>query len=370
MCLWQAIVLYVALIAVASAQDHSITITGREELFLSHSDMNCGSMERGSRSDITDMAVSAFRRKDGSVVVLAGNQNNYYLEGRSVDKAQRTSCRNLLKPVNDPDPSHFTARRWLMAIYAKDYDFVLGYVHNEYHGSDFFPQDCKLTSRRNFECWYASTGLVVSRDGGFTFETPQTPDNVLAAPPYEFERGKKRVGINTPKVVGNPRDGMVYVMVTYLDFNRNIRPYQCLLRGSGQKLSDWRGWDGKDFTLNMASPYVDNRSGDCSPVLPFIVRSLRYVPAIDRYVAIGIHRSQLIYVFSKNLISWSQPKTLMDVPSKNSGNPPYREYFSLLDSASTSINFDTLEGRPYLYFVQFGEKRRARDVYRVPIAIN
>jgi cytochrome oxidase Cu insertion factor (SCO1/SenC/PrrC family) len=51
------------------------------------------------------------------------------------------------------------------------------------------------------------------------------------------------------------------------------------------------------------------------------------------------------------------------------GDPLPRDYFSLLDPDSTSMNFDTLEGKPYLYFVQYTEDRRYRDLYRVPIAI-
>ncbi len=56
------------------------------------------------------------------------------------------------------------------------------------------------------------------------------------------------------------------------------------------------------------------------------------------------------------------------------GKPAARAYFSLLDATSASINFDTLEGSPYLYFVQFGTAdqrtfRCQRDVYRVPIRV-
>jgi len=41
----------------------------------------------------------------------------------------------------------------------------------------------------------------------------------------------------------------------------------------------------------------------------------------------------------------------------------------LLDPESSSINFDTLENRPYIYFVQYREDMRYGDLYRVPIAI-
>lgn len=362
----------------AAAQQNSISIAGPETLYLSHKEMNCGRTERGSGRDGADIPVTAFRRKDGSVVVLAGNQNNYYLEGPSVDKARRTSCKNLVKPVNDPDPQAFNARRWLFAIHAKSYDFVLGFVHNEYHGNDHFAQGCEKSSQRNFECWYGSTTLVISRDGGFTFKTPPYPDNVLAALPFRFEVGRKRAGANTPKVVGNPHDGMIYVMVNYFDRNRNIRGSQCLLRGSGKKFNDWRAWDGAGFNLDMESPYAIQPSGaDCAAVLPFIVHSLKYVPNIGKFIAIGTRDRRVLYAFSADLINWSKETTLMEFEPHQTwkpGMPAARAYFSLLDPESRSNNFDTLENSPQLYFVQFGTDDARRflhktDIYRVPIQI-
>jgi hypothetical protein len=370
--MWRSCLISLLLIVPATAQDHSIEIAGSEELFLSHKDMNCGRAPRGSGLDVTDVPVTAFRRKDGSVVMLAGNQNNYYLEGPSVDRARRTSCASLVKPVNDPDPAKFTARRWLFAIHAKSYDFVLGFVHNEYHGGNFFTDGCKKSSMNAFECWYGAVGLVVSRDGGFTFETPNPPDNVLAAMPFTFATGRKRVGANTPKVVGNPNDGMTYVMINYLDRNRDIRAYQCLLRGSGKEFNDWRAWDGRAFDMDMESPYTTERSGDCAAVLPYVVQSVKYVPAIKRFVSIGWNGPRLVYAFSENLIEWSQRRTLMEVTRKQTrrpGDPPARDYFSLLDPTSSSMNFDTLERKPYLFFVQYTEDRRRRDLYRVPLSI-
>lgn len=370
--MWRYLLAYAALVNAALAQEHSITLSGPPELFLSHAQMNCGPTARGSGLDVTDIPVTAFRRKDGSVVVLSGNQNNYYLVGPSVDQAKRRSCDNLVKPVNRSDPQSFAARRWLFTIHAKNYDFVIGFVHNEYHGSDFFHDQCQRSSLRNFECWYSATGLVVSRDGGFTFDTPAPPDNILAAPPSRFELGKKRIGTGTPKVVANPADGMTYVMINFLDRNRDIRAFQCLLRGSSKDLNDWRAWDGNGFNMDMESPYVRDRSGDCRPVLPYVVQSLKYVPSIRKFVSLGHNRAQLVYAFSNDLIQWSTPTVLMDFVAKQrrrSGDPPARDYFSLLDPDSSSINFDTLETRPYLFFVQYTDDRRKRDVYRIPLTI-
>ena len=352
------------------ASNHSIAFAGPEELVLAHDNMTCG--PRGGMTDRTDMPITAFRRKDGSVIVLAGNQFNYFLEGPSVEGARRKTCANLIPLVADPDPSNFVARRWLFAIHAVDYDHVLGFVHNEFHGGDFVSDGCRKSSQRDFECWYASATLLVSRDGGFTFQVPPPPDNVVASPPFRFEVGKRRRAASTPKVVGNPKDGQVYVMINYLDRSRDISAIQCLLRGSGKVSGDWRAWDGRGFNLDMRSPYIVNRGPDCAAVVPYIVKSVRFVPALNKFVAIGVRGPRLVYAFSDDLITWSAPRVLTEVTRKQSrrqGDPLARDYFSLLDPNSSSINFDTLERTPYIYFVQYTEDRRKRDVYRVPIVI-
>jgi hypothetical protein len=353
-----------------SAQQHSIAVAGAEELVLSHENMTCG--PNGGLGDRTDMPVSAFRRKDGSVVVLAGNQRNYFLEGPSVETAKRTSCSQMIPAIHDPDPKDFVARRWLVALHAVDYETVLGFIHNEYHGGNFFSDGCKISNHRNFECWYASATLTVSHDGGFSFHSPPAPQNVLAAPPSKFEVKKKRVGASSPKVVGNPKDGLVYVLITYRDLNRDMPAHECLLRGSGKKLDDWRAWDGHGFNMNMGSPYAVDRGADCTPVFRSYFQSVRYVPALKKFAAVGLRGRRLIYAFSDDLITWSKPQVLMQVTRKQTrqaGDPLARDYFSLLDPSSSSINFDTLESRPYLYFVQYTEDRRRRDIYRVPLTI-
>lgn len=353
------------------ASEPTLEITGPEEIYLSHTTMTCDGVDKrqGSGRDVTDVPVSAFRRADGSVIVLAGNQNNWYLEGASVNDARRTSCNSLILPTNDSDPSHFNARRWVFGLFAKNDDLVLGFVHNEYHGDDFHPE-CIVETQRDYQCWYGSTTLIESTDGGFTFTTPDVPENVIAALPRRFSVDSRRAGINTPKVVGG-RDNYVYILVNFLDRDRNITAGQCLLRGSGESLNDWRGWNGRDFVLNMESPYVISRSEDCVKVIDYVVQSVKFVPSIQKYVAIGVMGPRVVYSFSEDMIKWSDPRTLMRVKTKQGSGQgdQARSYFSLLDSTSGSRNFDTLEAEPYLYFVQYITGSLQRDVYRVPVAL-
>jgi hypothetical protein len=97
----------------------------------------------------------------------------------------------------------------------------------------------------------------------------------------------QRAGTPSPKVVGNPHDGLVYVMIHFMDRNEGRSAKGCILRGTGSAFNDWRAWDGHGFDLDMESSYVVDRSdAGCTPVVPFIVHSLKYVPAIDQFIAL------------------------------------------------------------------------------------
>ena len=358
------------------ASDLTLTISGEPELFLAQDGMNCKRSRQGDARDQPDVPLTAFRRKDNSVVVIASNQNNYILEGTSIDDARRKSCDRIVETVNDPDPSTYNGRRWLFALHAIDYGFVLGFVHNEYHGDEFAEQGCEVSSRQNFECWYSAVTLVLSTDGGFSFVTPPPAENVLAAPPVAFSVRRKRVGVDSPKVVGNPHDKMVYVMVNDRDLNHGRHAVQCLLRGSGKSLDDWRAWNGKAFALSMGSPYTTTRKEDCQPVLDFPVSSLKYIPATDMFVALGTRQSSVVYAFSPDLLNWTTPQELLRFNPKQTwkkGQSPAKSYFSLLDPDSSSINFDTLERNPYLFYVQYDTDEaglpRRRQIYRMRIDI-
>lgn len=351
-----------------------IEIAGKPVLYLSSEKMKCPSIDKriGSGIDVTDVPINAFRREDGSVVIISGNQNNYYIEGKSINQATRVSCSSLIEIANKEDPKKFQGRRWLFDTHKAKTGLILGFVHNEYHGDDFDIKNCKRSSQSNYECWYGSSTLVTSSDGGFSFTDPPSPYNVVATLQDKYRAGAKRAGLTSPKVIENPKDGYVYVMVDRVDRNRRMRASQCLLRGRGDKLDVWKGWNGEGFTLNLGSPYIKKqRPNDCKPVLDFIVQSVKYVKNLKIFLAIGYKDDNIIYSFSKNLISWTNPATLIG-KQKSPNNfivKTWPTYFSVLDSASVDDNFDVIENSPYLYFVHTRTDRRKRDVYRVPLRI-
>jgi hypothetical protein len=201
---------------------------------------------------------------------------------------------------------------------------------------------------------------------------------VIAALPYPFQAGLKRAGTSAPKALMNPRDGLLYVMVTFVDRNRGIGASQCLLRASPQNPMGWLAWDGGEFSQHIGSAYAPRGSRDCVSVLSANVMSVKYLPRYKLFVAISTARARLEYRFSSDLVRWSKPQLLRTFQSfadyaGGPGDPLW--YFSLLDPSSGSPSFDTLEGRPYLYFVRFhtdGQRliNRKRDIMRVAVTID
>lgn len=359
-----------------------LAVAGPEETVVSAETMTCRQRRRPG-IDVTDIPPTAYRRDDGTVVMIAGNRGNFHFEGPDLDQVRRTSCASLLEPVNDADPSRFRAHEWLAALHSRDGRLVLGFVHHEYHGHEHGYPQCVFTNRRDYPCWYGSVTLVTSEDGGRTFSRPAPAANVLMSLPTPFKEGAKRSGVVLPKVVGNPEDGKVYVFGTFVDRNRRGRGGQCLVRGSGSSIADWERWDGKRFTRFDSNPYGCNgactgRLADCATVIPGNIFSVRYIPAYKQFVAIGISRGEVVYRLSRDLVNWSGERSLWRTTTNanwRSGDPSPGWYFSLLDPTSSSRNFDTLEQRPYLYFVRFRVENdrivnARRDVVRVPLQIH
>ena len=113
-------------------------------------------------------------------------------------------------------------------------------------------------------------------------------------------------------------------------------------------------------------------------VLNFSVRSLKYVSRINKFVAIGNQGDRVFYSFSEDLINWSERQILRGIgeetlpdtagrTDKKRREIPQKTYFSILDSTSKSVNFDTVENEPYLYFVERRNNGSLRDIFRIPI---
>ena len=121
------------------------------------------------------------------------------------------------------------------------------------------------------DCWYNTITYAVSTDGGRSFKAPAGPERFVAGVPYRYDptRGQRSGLFNPSNIVR--RGDYFYTMMTSAPQGEQ-RAGVCLMRTD--RLDDpasWRGWDGRDFTVQFANPYrtPDDTTGKlatCAPV--------------------------------------------------------------------------------------------------------
>ncbi|HEU0221627.1 MAG TPA: hypothetical protein VFR34_05370, partial [Paracoccaceae bacterium] len=340
-----AILQFVAMSPGAAAPPElNLKVAGRPELVLPAEEMTCVvERGRGEGLDVTDMPVTAFRRREGGVMVLAGNSNGYFLDGPSVESARRRDCDQILRSERNPDPSQFRDKEWVVALYAPGGSEVYGFVHNEFHGEEHGETNCRLRPSPERECWYASITWVKSTDGGKSFRRPQAPRNLVLAVPFRYRPGMLRAGVALPKIV---RQGeWLYMLGSYLDRSLRGAGGQCLLRAPASRPERWEVWTGSGFAPVPGSPYLSpERPGaePCAPVIAANVLSVKYVPRARLFLALTMSRDDVSYATSPDLIHWSDERqlfrreeALVDFSLNEYGNEEaLPKYFSMLDPAS------------------------------------
>jgi hypothetical protein len=373
------------LTASARGPEVLLRLDGQPQEVLAAEEMTCAGTP-GEGIDVTDIPVTAFRRPDGTVLVLSGNSNGFFMAGPSVEEAARRGCDSLLSSERNGDPTQFRDKEWVLAMHTGADGTVYGFVHNEYHGENHGEADCRVRPASQRECWYASVTWIYSTDGGKTFRRPAAPGNLVIALPFEYRPKMPRAGVGMPKIM--QRGEWLYMLASY--HNRAIRGEggQCLLRASAAKPTDWMVWKDGTFRPVEGSAYTfPDRPDDapCDPVIGGNITSAKWMPDAGVFLGLGFSRDDVYYVTSRNLIDWSDPavlfarsEALVDFEEADFADPGVRgdglpKYFSLLDPDSPTAGFDTLGLNFYVYFVQYhsrdGRKRNdRRDVYRIPVA--
>ncbi|MBI2718579.1 MAG: hypothetical protein HYX36_07430 [Rhizobiales bacterium] len=347
----------------------ALAITGKPEVVMTFSASTGCSGKDGA--DTPDANPFAFRREDGKVVLFASNSRNFVSVGEGLDNVSRIPCtKSFITPQTSSDPSDYRGRMWLMAVIQAPDGTMLGFIHNEYHGELYFPNDCHGQRQGGLNCWYGSSLIATSRDGGKSFQLPTDRSYVLASPPFKFSVGQGRVGYVSPIPLSQRQGDATPNMYVFIVATKGKpgtprttttgKTGTCIMRGPDADPSHWRMWSGSDFDITVARPYADptNRPSEhvCTPVLPFILGAVKYVPMLKQYVAVGTDSTSVLYSYSRDLVHWTLPQVLVtysNINSKGAGASARTAYYSLLDPTSTTRSFETLEQTPYLYYVEF-----------------
>jgi hypothetical protein len=369
-----AICLLAASSAAHAAGQLIMSVTGPPQLVVSALRDGC-KLPHGY--DMPDMKANAFRRADGTVVLLSGNHFNMTSTGPSLDAISKRDCTPVLVSPQDPDPSHQADAEWLNAVEPLPDGTFLGFVHEEFHGFKHNIPGCPVGRHNGDSCWYASALLVVSRDGGHTFHNQPPAQGILGTPPQPFVPGQERQALTSPKAVRNPVDGYFYVLLSATIKSTPVG--QCLVRGRSANAAEWRLWNGHDFSSppqNVYAPGAPAYDHPCATVLPINIFSLKYVTSLKQYVALGQHGGSVEYYSSPDMIHWSGAQVLLRFNSDKKGGSPVAptSYYSLLGNTS-SPSFDDVGTSAYIYFVRWNQgggngAGYDRDLLRMPVRIS
>jgi hypothetical protein len=316
--------------------------------------------------NIPDAPARAYRTTDGSVRLVAAHHRNRFMHGADLDRL-RIDCDIVFRGAEDDRPEAYDDKLWLSAVWTEDGDLVHALAHAEFHGQRR-PRSCPAA--QYMACWRNQLVHVVSRDGGRSFAREGIA--LVAGVPYRYDgEAGRRSGYFEPSNVFRFQ-GALHAFVWAEGYEAQRRG-ACLLRTTD--IADpraWRAWDGQRFAVAFVDPYrerVDDPARHvCAPIrgLDGVVQSVVRHVSSGRYLAIfatvraaapGAKRqSGVWYASSTDLVTWSTPRLLMEVPlmwALACPQPTAWAYPALIDHRSTARNFDEVGARAELYLTRF-----------------
>jgi hypothetical protein len=324
--------------------------------------------------DIPDAAARAFRDYTGTVHLIASHYITRAGLGPTLETAKH-NCQVVYNSHHDGNITDFDDATWLNAFYNIDGKRIVALGHMEYHGWEH-PGMCALKSD-TVTCWYNVDTYNMSEDGGYHFARPKPPGNFFLSLPYKYQPNQGPEGYSVDANIVKA-GGWYYDEVFSWAWPPNCggkgqKP--CLLPDGACAIrtanildpSSWRGWDGKDFTVQFVDPYrgaVASPQAHVCVTVPYLDYStgINYHPESHLFVATLWNQGSaswgpegVYFTTSPDFIHWSKPKLAMTqnqmLRREPEGNWSY-QYFSLIDPNSTDSSYMTITNSPYLYYVR------------------
>jgi hypothetical protein len=358
---WAALAVLLASLAGPAAQAANdaplaaVTLIGAPETVFSAKRDACDG------DDVPDAPARAFRDADGGIVMFGLHTKNRALRGPDLARL-KIDCTPAMPSKGDENPAAYHHASWIAATWTEDGRRVAGLVHHEYQANTH-PGRC---SRKEYlACWYNTIVGVSSADGARSFERPEPPQVVAAAPfRQEIGQGRHRGFFNPSNIIGQGR--LRYFLSSTTGWAGQDGG-ACLFRTSdpGDPTS-WRAYDGKDFSVRLGDPYRNGAgTKTCKTIWPFpapVGSVTRHRPTGAWIAVFQAAASQELFpeagfytTSSRDLVTWDKPrlllagKTLYDDPCGSGGR--LISYPSLLDPEAEGRNFDDIGANADLYYV-------------------
>jgi hypothetical protein len=325
--------------------------------------------------DIPDAAARAFRDYKGTIHLIASHFVTRAGLGSTLETIKH-NCQVVYNSSRDGNIADFNDYTWLNAFYSVDGKRILALGHMEYHGWEHAGMCASKSDTAS--CWYNVDTYNLSDDGGYHFARPKPPANYFLSLPYKYQpnQGPEGYSVDANIVkVGQWFYDEVYSWAWPPNCGSGKGEKPCLLPDASCAIrtanildpASWRGWDGKDFTVEFVDPYrapvSDPQAHVCAPV-PYLDYStgINYHEASHLFVATLWNQGSaswgpqgVYFTTSPDFIHWSKPELAITqnqmLRREPEGNWSY-QYFSLIDPKSQDSSFMTITDAPYLYYVR------------------
>jgi hypothetical protein len=326
---------------------------------------------------IPDSPARAYRRNDGSIVLIAAHYHNQVMVGPTFDRL-KPRCDVSSSASEDPNPASFDTRFWIQAFLPGTNNQIIGIVSHEYSGARF--GNCATAKGPTGICWYSSILETEANESQLHFRLPSSLETrIVAAPPRPFDRARtSRYGfITTSNSFIRGEYAYIYV---WGEFGGN-KVGNCLFRAPLSAIQgNWIAYYGGSFSQRFANPYdAKSAAPNCDPIAPGQLKGqLRSVVQIDDQL-IGVFDMQsndvnqagVYYATSFDMVTWSEPKILYHARPwyGATGCGLFYGYPSLIDHDSPSKIFDRGSKDLHLYLTRMNwadcNKGLDRDLVRI-----
>jgi hypothetical protein len=341
--------------------------TGPEVTVFDHSTQAC------QPDDIPDIAARAIKDSLGRTQLIVSHYNTRREMGTTLDNVAH-NCTVVFYSDSDPDPSHYNYQEWIHSIYTPDGQNVFGFVHNEYHGWDFYEECAALIGTPDInKCWYNAITLAKSTNAGDSFTQAAQPNHLIATVPYQFAPLQGPYGIYRPSNIHLREDGYYYMLMIAEPHGAQQQGICAMRTKNIASATSWRAWDGSSYSVRFIDPYVETSenpadhvckpisSASSGPLRGFEINSLTFNTYYNKWMLVGQTVKDGIpgfyFVTSDDMIHWSEPIKLMEgeIPmvSHVCGDPDPVRDGAVLDPSSPGRNFEEVDQTANLYFTRF-----------------
>ena len=149
--------------------------------------------------------------------------------------------------------------------------------------------------------------------------------------------------------------------------------------------TSWRGWNGADFSVSFADPYLgpvahpEQHVYTPVPYMQFVTGLNVYqtsnvaVAVLWDYFNDELGSPGLYFTTSTDLVNWTKPKLVVTLAQIRANDPEgsfLYAYFSLIDPNAPDLSFSVIGDHPYLYYVRLDNNNVFnRVVYRQPLSL-